>query len=129
MPLIKVDLPAPLGPMIVTISPWSTFRDAPLTTSTGPYPAKRPLTRSSGVNSATKVRLSHIGIGTDLVGMAVGDDRTRRHDDQTGHEADHERDVVLDEDDRLPARRQPAQRGHDRLGQHRVHTGSGFVHD
>ena len=35
---ISVDFPAPFGPMIVTISPGSTWRSTPWTISASPYP-------------------------------------------------------------------------------------------
>src|SRR6188472_3513730 len=111
----SVDLPAPFGPTIVTISPRPTRRLAPLRMGTSrKYPASIPsTTRASTAASliggtllarrGAEVRLDHAVIGTDLVGRARGDHAPfPHHDDGVRIPHDHVH-VVLDQKDRHAA--------------------------
>ena len=77
--LTSVDLPAPFGPMMPTISPSPTSKLQPFKTSTpGRYPATRSRAPSSApflpfihigrAASMAEVRLDHVRIGDDLAG-------------------------------------------------------------
>src|ERR1051325_10334649 len=98
--LISVDLPAPFGPTIVTISPARTSIDTPLRMSTsGTYPATRASVRSTvsatasaigplrerrpelGIDRclAAQIRLDHLLVVANLVRRTLGDHAALRH--------------------------------------------------
>src|SRR5438046_2594002 len=65
MALITVVLPAPFGPMRLTISPCRTSRRTPQSTCSAPYPASTASSARSGAGSSIRlaeIRLDHGGI-------------------------------------------------------------------
>src|SRR6185436_3669935 len=69
--LNTVDLPAPLGPMMVVIAPRSARRLVPFSTVRPPYPAT---TSSSSRMLSTEVGLDDLRIGAHFLRRALGDD-------------------------------------------------------
>src|ERR1700730_1387609 len=71
----SVDFPAPLAPMIETISPARTSAETPRSTSISPYPActSSSSSRISPGPSAAKVRLHDLRIPADDLGRALRD--------------------------------------------------------
>src|SRR5919204_5372721 len=98
----SVDLPAPLLPMMDTISPARTPSDTPRSTSASAYPATTSRSSSSGpAASAAKVRLDDARVAADRLRRSFGDLlAVVEHDDALGdvHDDVH---VVLDQQDGL----------------------------
>src|SRR3972149_8894155 len=66
-----VDLPAPLDPMSVTTSPWSTPRETPLMASTPSYLTRISLTSKSILNP--QIGFNDLPVPADFLGRAFGD--------------------------------------------------------
>src|SRR5262245_55389631 len=106
----SVDLPAPLAPMIETISPAHTSTETPRSTSISPYPAWTSSSRRSGdrgggtsrggivgAGLAPKVGLDDPGVAPDGFGGPFGDLlAVVEDDDALGDVHDHVH-VVLDQ--------------------------------
>src|SRR4051812_45593239 len=123
--LNTVDLPAPLGPMIVVMAPRVACRLVPLSTVKPPYPAT---TSSSTRRLSTKVCLDHLRVAADFVGRALGDDAALgEHQDARAQRHD-EFHVVLDDDERRALRGIDLAQAIAQSGEHgRVHAAGGFV--
>ena len=76
---ISVDLPQPLGPMMVTISPSWTAMDTPCRMTVSPYPATRPPASSSAAKlgpgadgrlAPAQIGFDYLRVGLDGVGRA-----------------------------------------------------------
>ena len=123
--LIRVDLPAPLGPTMVTISPSRTVIETPLRMSTSADVAGDDvlgleihlgwafgvMSRVDGFRAASIVRspagaaevgVDHGLVGADLVRLAVGDHRALGHHDHPVGVVHHHLHVVLDEQEGDP---------------------------
>src|SRR3990172_4137654 len=128
IPFMKVLLPAPLAPMMETISPFRTSRDTPSRARIDPYRTRRPVTlRRRGGASFTKVGLLHAGIPLDVARGALGDLLAEVEDDDVVGDVHDDVHVVLDEEQRQAASLQAEQEGHQlgRLG--RGHAREGLV--
>src|SRR5262245_34914857 len=96
----SVVLPAPLRPRTATLPPASRPNVTSSTTTASPYPAVTASTRnSSGMVGLAEVELAHLGVGGDVGGRALGDDAAGREHRDPLRESEHERHVVLDEQD------------------------------
>src|SRR5687767_11770823 len=76
MVLITVVLPAPLGPIRLTISPRPTVSVTPDSTCRAPYPASTAISSSIGPASGIRfpeVRLDDGGVAHHVVGTALRD--------------------------------------------------------
>src|SRR5215468_6478554 len=102
----SVVLPAPFGPITVTIWPASTVSDTPCTASTLPYATCRARTsRSALMSSALSLQTAEVGlddqrIALNLCRQAFGELLSEVHDDQTVGQPHHEIHVVLDQENR-----------------------------
>src|SRR5437764_1053895 len=99
-----VDLPLPLAPSSVTISPSRTLRDTPSSARRCPYATLRSSMSSmlaTAVRSA-EVGLDHRGIADDVARLARRDRASVVQDDDTVGETHDEIHVVLDDDERQP---------------------------
>src|SRR5258708_31894455 len=117
-----VDLPLPLAPSSVTISPSRTLSDTPSSARRCPY-----ATLSSSISSnatpagtsrllrAAEERLDHRRGGGDLVRLALGDLAPVVQDDHAIGDAHDQVHVVLDHDQRQPQlAAQPDDEAHER---------------
>src|SRR5512141_1537234 len=114
-----VVLPAPFGPITVTIWPRGTSRCTFCSASTLPYATQRSRTwRTRSLTAAPRrgilhpertmrpsldppeIRLEHLGIVLHLLRQALGDLLTEVHDVDAIDQSHHEVHVVLDEQDR-----------------------------
>src|SRR5215210_707218 len=132
-----VDLPAPLGPTMQHTEPSGTSSSTPWSTSPPPYPAYTSVSFSiSGSHRVLEAEvLAQVGV-EDLrvalhgVGRPTRDRRAARQHQDGIAEAEHERHVVLDDQERLPARVQLADHLADALDQGRVDAACRLVeHD
>src|SRR5882724_12889455 len=94
--LNTVDLPAPLGPMMVVIAPRAACRLVPFSTVKPPYPAT---TSSSTRRLSAKVGLDDARVAAHLRGRALGDDAALGEHQDAGAQGHHEFHVVLDDDE------------------------------
>src|SRR5690606_8910459 len=97
MVLSTVVLPAPLVPMMATISPSPTVKAASRTAVTPPYFTVSPLTLSKGV-LRSEIGLDDLGVVGDLRRRSLGDlaaEVEHRHLVANAHDRVH---VVLDEE-------------------------------
>src|SRR4051794_2633970 len=107
-----VDLPAPFGPTMQATEPCSTSRSTPWSTSPPPYPATTPL-RVSIASRLHRLLLDHevvpeVGVEDlrvllDLVRRALRHQLAAAQDPHRVAEPEHERHVVLHEQERLAA--------------------------
>src|SRR5712692_5189279 len=117
----SVDLPAPLAPMMDTMSPAWTRTDTPRSTSTSSYPARTSLSSRSGAPSrcsTAKVGLDDLRVAADRRRRALGDLLAVVH---------HHLHVVLDQEDGLAPPVQPADVLHHLPDEGGVHGGGGLV--
>src|SRR5262245_11603191 len=122
----SVDLPAPLAPMMHTISPARTASETPRSTSTSSYPATTSDSTSS-TPSAAKVRFDHARVTTDRRRRALGDLLAVVEDDDALGDVHHHVHVVLDEQDRLALVVERADVGLDLIDHGGIHGGGGLV--
>src|SRR5215213_7927668 len=99
--LKTVDLPAPLGPMMVVMAPRAACRLVPLSTVKPPYPAT---TSSSARMLSTEVGFDDLRVAADLLGRALGDDAALGEHQDAGAQRHDEFHVVLDDDERRALR-------------------------
>src|SRR5918994_3722025 len=134
MVLIRVDLPAPLGPITVTTSPSFTSRETPLRMSpSGTYPATTSSARSTAPSppasgamptprwrlsgraladgARPEVRVDHPPVRSYLLGRPLRDHPALGHHDHAVGVVHHHLHVVLDE-----------QEGHALLGAQPLHV-------
>src|SRR5205814_4517648 len=104
-----VDLPLPLAPSSVTISPSRTLSDTPSSARRCPYETLSPsissiatLAGTSRILRAAEVRLDHRRVGGDLARLALGDLAPVVQDDHAVGDAHDQVHVVLDHDQRQP---------------------------
>src|SRR2546429_4409980 len=104
-----VDLPLPLAPSSVTISPSRTRSDTPSSARRCPYETLSPsissiaiLAGTSRILRAAEVRLDDLRIGGDLARLALGDLAPVVQDDHAVGDAHDQVHVVLDHDQRQP---------------------------
>ena len=110
--LTSVDLPAPFGPTIVTISPGATVDvDAVEDRDVGEVARRRRPRREDSLASAitcfstpgsAEVRLDHALVAAHVVGRPAATHPPLRHHDHVVGVAHHDVHVVLDEQDRTP---------------------------
>src|SRR5215216_6326108 len=107
---IRVVLPAPFGPMIVTTSPLWTSSETSQSACTSPWWATTPWTWSIGAVSgmgagrllgvtSAEVGVHHPLVGGDLAWGALGDLLAGVQDDHPVGQAEHRLDQVLHHDD------------------------------
>src|SRR5258708_18930149 len=105
VPLIAarvVDLPAPFGPTIATISPGCTSNDTECNATTRPYRAANPSTRSIAIlrggasGGCAEIRLDHLRVLAHFLGRALGDRPAVIEDVDSVAQPKDERHVVLD---------------------------------
>src|SRR6185503_2887254 len=104
MARMTVVLPAPFGPMRLTISPRATLRLTPRSTCSGPYPAST--SSSSSIGSAMRVSeigLHHRGIPHDVGRPPLGDLLTVVQDHHAVGQAEDREHDVLGHHQRAPA--------------------------
>src|SRR5215470_2828536 len=98
----RVVLPAPLGPITVTMLPSSTDSDTPCRASTLPYATCRSQTSSSALIGvprllhAPEVGLDHQRVALDLCRQAFRQFLAKVHHDQPVSQPHDEVHVVLD---------------------------------
>src|SRR6266542_4253569 len=126
----RVDLPAPLAPMMETMSPAWTRTETPRSTSTSSYPARTSLSSRSGAPSPcsmAKVGLDDLRVSTDRRRRALGDLlAVVQHHDALG-DVHHDLHVVLDEEDGLAPPVQSTDVLHHLPDHGGVHGGGGLV--
>src|SRR5260370_39063008 len=103
------DLPLPLAPSSVTISPSRTLSDTPSSARRCPYATLSSSISSIATSAATsrilgaaEVRLDHRRVGGDLARLALGDLAPVVQDDHAVGDAHDQVHVVLDHDQRQP---------------------------
>src|ERR1700677_2739902 len=77
----NVDLPAPLAPSRVTISPRSSVRLTFCKTRLRPYPTETALSSRSGIILASQIGLDHLLVVLDLRRCSARNDRAGIDDD------------------------------------------------
>src|SRR5690606_38517060 len=93
---IRVDLPAPLGPMMATISSASTRRDTARRISVSPYPAVTASTCNSGI-LPSQVGFQHGAVIAHGIGGPFRQLAPLAHDDDRITQAHDHVHVVLDQ--------------------------------
>src|SRR5690606_37597164 len=93
---MTVDLPAPLGPTIETISSCATVRLTPRSTCISPYPVWTSSTLKSAILTS-QVRFQNARIGADHGGRPADELAALVHHHHRVAQAHHQRHVVLDE--------------------------------
>src|SRR5207247_5580862 len=125
--LINVDLPAPFGPITVTISPLSTVPETPWRISVSPYPAWSSRNSRSAMASPSEVRVDYLRVRLDLVRDALDEAPALVHHDDPFAPLHDYVDVVLDQEERHPVVSQILDDGEDPLREHRVDAGDRLV--
>src|SRR5215207_8384498 len=120
-----VDLPAPLGPTMVTISPGSTRSEMSCRISILPYPART--SRISKRASAAKIRIQHARVLADLARRPLGDDLPGIHHVDPLADIEHDLHLVIDQEERGSLRLEAADELDKCDGQDAVHPGEGLV--
>src|SRR5439155_18600734 len=104
-----VDLPLPLAPSSVTISPSRTRSDTPSRARRCPYQTLSPSISSIATSACTsrilraaEIRVDHRRVDGDLTRLAFGDLAPVVQDDDAVGDAHDQVHVVLDHDQRQP---------------------------
>src|SRR6185436_835503 len=95
----RVDLPAPFRPRIATLPPATIPSETPSSTIASPYPAVTPSRRNRSDMGVSEVELPHARVSGDLGGRTFRDHASAREHRDPLSEPEHQRHVVLDEDD------------------------------
>src|ERR1700687_693644 len=127
--LSRVLLPAPLGPMIATISPGPAATETSRITGSPPYPEVMCSARRLGAGRpSTRCRFSDEQIVTNLLlppqaaHRPAADDLSLRHDHNRVAQALDHVELVLNHQDRQPSRAQVLEVVLDLLDDLRVHA-------
>src|SRR5262245_58951859 len=125
----SVDLPAPLAPMIETISSARTSADTPRSTSISPYPACTSSSRRSGSRAAlsAKICLDDLRVAPDDLRRALGDLLTVVEHHDALRDIHHHVHVVFDQQHGLPRSVQAADLLFHLVDHGRVHRGGRLV--
>src|SRR6266571_5396468 len=127
--LINVDLPAPFGPITVTISLLSTVPDTPWRISVSPYPAYSSRNSRSAMASPSQVRVDHLRVRLDLVREALDETPALVHHDDPLAPLHDDVHVVLDQEERHPTVPQVLDDGEDLPRERRVDAGDRLVEE
>src|SRR5438445_4930120 len=122
-----VDLPAPFGPTMQVRMPSSMLRSTPCRMTPPPYPALTPTSSRRAVISGSQVGVENGRLLTHQVRPAGGYRPSPMQDDDFGAQVHDEAHVVLDHEERDPARVQAADVLADLLQQGRVHAAGGLI--
>src|ERR1700722_10537016 len=139
---LSVDLPTPFEPSTATISPGSTFRSTPHSTSVSPYPAHSARMSRSGSGDVVSMdmRVPNLGgsavteigfdvhrIGNNLRRTALRDDAALGEHEHVFGEAHHRLHHMFDHQQGNAARRQRADHRHDVADFRRVEPGKDLI--
>src|SRR2546426_8644258 len=127
----RVDLPAPLAPMMVTMLPACTRTDTPRSTSTSSYPARTSWRSRSGAPSrcsTAKVGLDDLRVSADRRRRALGDLLAMVQHHHALGDVHHDLHVVLDQEGGLAPPAQPSGGLHHLPGHGGGHGGGRAAH-
>src|SRR6266705_2635042 len=124
--LMRVDFPAPFGPMTATISPESRESDTPRRIGTSLYPTVR-LLASRSANLASQVRFEDRWVGADFGGFPFRDHAALMHDDDPVAPVEHHVHVVFNQEERLATLAEILDEGEDLEAEGRIDAGDGLV--
>src|SRR3989304_5609073 len=125
--LMRVDLPAPFGPITATSSSGYRWKETPRRIGTSLSPATMSLVSSSGSTLASEIRFDHRRVRPDDLGAAFRDHAPLMHDDHPVAVPKHDVHVVLDEEERPTLGPEPLDEGGELRAHAGGHAGPGFV--